>query len=87
MTYEEWINATAKQLVDNPDAVTTNTISGKQTDVIELNVDPKDLGKVIGKSGKLAQSMRTLVMAMSTKNGQKVILEIVEPNRKRTESE
>ncbi len=58
----------AQALVDNPDAVAVSEIEGEQTSVIELRVAKDDLGKIIGKHGRTAQSMRTILSAASAKN-------------------
>jgi predicted RNA-binding protein YlqC (UPF0109 family) len=68
----------AKSLVDNPDSVDVNEIVGEQTTVIELKVAKEDLGKVIGKQGRTARSMRTILNAASTKLQKRSVLEIVE---------
>ncbi len=68
----------AKALVDNPDEVEVNEIVGEQTTVFELRVAKADLGKVIGKQGRTAQSMRTILNAASTKLQKRSVLEIVE---------
>jgi uncharacterized protein len=68
----------AKALVDNPEAVEVNEIVGEQTTVVELKVSKEDLGKVIGKQGRTARSMRTILNAASTKLQKRSVLEIVE---------
>jgi hypothetical protein len=68
----------AKALVDNPDAVQVNEIEGEQTSVIELKVAKEDLGKVIGKQGRTARAMRTILSAASTKIRKRSVLEIIE---------
>ena len=68
----------AKSLVDKPDDVEVNEIVGKQTTVVELKVAKEDLGKVIGKQGRTARSMRTILNAASTKLHKRSVLEIVE---------
>jgi predicted RNA-binding protein YlqC (UPF0109 family) len=75
---KELISCIAKQLVDSPDKVEVKQIDGEKTTVIELRVDHSDLGKVIGKQGKTARAMRTLLNAVSTKMGKKAVLEILE---------
>lgn len=67
-----------KSLVDNPDKVTTEEVDGEKTAVIELRVDPSDLGKVIGKQGRTARSIRTILNAAGIKKGKRVVLEILE---------
>lgn len=75
---KDLISCIAKRLVDNPDKVDITQIDGEKTTVIELRVDHSDLGKVIGKQGKTARAMRTLLNAVSTKMGKKAVLEILE---------
>jgi predicted RNA-binding protein YlqC (UPF0109 family) len=68
----------AKSLVDEPNQVEVNEVQGEQTTVIELKVAKSDLGKVIGKEGRTARSMRTILNAASTKLKKRSVLEIVE---------
>ncbi len=68
----------AKSLVDNPDEVVVTEVEGDQTSVLELKVAKEDLGKVIGKQGRTARAMRTLLSAASAKNRKRTVLEIVE---------
>ncbi len=68
----------AQALVDQPDQVQVKEISGNQTSVLELKVAKNDLGKVIGKQGRTARSMRTILSAASTKLKKRAVLEIIE---------
>lgn len=68
----------AKALVDNPDEVKVSEVEGERTSVIELAVAKEDLGKVIGKQGRTARAMRTLLTASSTKLNKRSVLEIIE---------
>lgn len=68
----------AKALVDLPDQVDVEEVVGEQTTVIELKVAKEDLGKVIGKQGRTAQAMRTILNAASTKLKKRSVLEIIE---------
>lgn len=68
----------AKALVDKPEEVVVTEIEGEQTSVIELKVAKEDLGKVIGKQGRTARSMRTILSAASTKINKRSVLEILE---------
>ena len=68
----------AKNLVDKPEDVVVTEIDGEQTLVIELKVAKEDLGKVIGKQGRTAQAMRTILGAVSTKLKKRSVLEIIE---------
>jgi uncharacterized protein len=75
---KDLIEYMAKALVDLPDQVEVNEISGEQTTVIELKVDKTDLGKVIGKQGRTARALRTILNAASTKLRKRSVLEIIE---------
>ncbi|MBZ0155735.1 MAG: KH domain-containing protein [Alphaproteobacteria bacterium] len=72
------IETMAKSLVDKPEEVKVTEIDGEKTIVYELRVSPSDLGKVIGKQGKTARSMRTILGAAGTKVGKRCVLEILE---------
>lgn len=74
----ELVETIAKSLVDNPDAVEVKEISGNQTIVLELKVAPEDMGKVIGKQGRIAKALRTVVKAAASKEKKKVVVEIVQ---------
>ncbi|WP_461208417.1 KH domain-containing protein [Desulfocurvus sp. DL9XJH121] len=75
---KDLITYIAKSLVDNPDEVHVSEIEGEQTSVIELKVAKEDLGKVIGKQGRTARAMRTIIGAASTKARKRAVLEIIE---------
>ena len=68
----------AKNLVDNPDAVSVNEISGEDGAVLELRVAPEDMGKVIGRQGRIAKEIRTIVKTVAQRDGVKVTVEIVD---------
>ena len=68
----------AKALVDDPDGVVVREIEGEHTSVIELSVAKGDLGKVIGKEGRIAQAIRTILNAVSAKLHKRAVLEIIE---------
>jgi hypothetical protein len=68
----------AKALVDQPDDVVVTEIEGEQTTVLELKVAKEDLGKVIGKQGRTARSVRTILSAAGMKLRKRVVLEILE---------
>ena len=72
------VETIAKVLVDSPDEVAVNEIDGEATIVLELRVAPQDLGKVIGKQGRTARAMRTLLRAAGMKLKKRFVLEIVE---------
>jgi predicted RNA-binding protein YlqC (UPF0109 family) len=78
MEMKDLIEYIAKVLVDNPDDVSVTELEGKQTSVIELRVAKEDLGKVIGKQGRTARAMRTILGAASTKLKKRSVLEILE---------
>ena len=78
MLIEELVGNIAKALVDNPTEVQVSVVEGEQTTVVELRVDPSDLGKVIGKQGRTARAIRTLLGAAGTKSNKRVLLEILE---------
>ena len=75
---KELVEYMAKALVDSPDEVRVAEIEGEKTSVIELNVAKDDLGKVIGKQGRTARAMRTILSAASTKARKRAVLEIIE---------
>ncbi len=68
----------AKALVDYPEQVEVNQIEGEQSIIIELKVAPEDMGKVIGKQGRIAKSIRTIVKAAATRESKRVVVEIIE---------
>lgn len=78
---KEFIESIAKKLVDAPDAVEVSFIEGKNTAIIELRVAPEDVGKVIGKSGRTANALRTLLGAVASRQNQKIVLEIIEEKK------
>ncbi|MDO8520333.1 MAG: KH domain-containing protein [Deltaproteobacteria bacterium] len=75
---KELVEIIAKALVDKPEEVEVTEIEGEQTTVIELKVAKDDLGKVIGKQGRTARAMRTILGAASTKIRKRSVLEIIE---------
>jgi predicted RNA-binding protein YlqC (UPF0109 family) len=76
---KEFIEFIAKHLVDNPDSVEIEeSVQEDKKIVLSLKVKPDDVGKVIGKQGKTAQAMRTLLTAIAAKDGKRAILEIVD---------
>jgi predicted RNA-binding protein YlqC (UPF0109 family) len=78
MPLKELIQAIAVELVDHPDQVNVTEVQGDHNSVIELRVAKDDIGKVIGKEGRTAQSMRTILTAVSTKLGRRAHLDIVD---------
>jgi predicted RNA-binding protein YlqC (UPF0109 family) len=75
---KELVSEIAKALVDSPDEVSVNEVQGEQVTVLELRVAPSDLGKVIGKQGRTARSIRTLLSAAGMKLNRRFTLEILE---------
>ena len=75
---KEFVEFIAKHLVDKPDEVVVTEVEGERTTVFELRVGEGDLGKVIGKRGQTAKSIRTLLGAASAKSGKRAVLEILE---------
>ena len=75
---KELIKFMAQALVDHPDKVEVSEVIGEQTSVLELRVAKEDLGKVIGKQGRTAKAMRTILSAASTKIRKRSVLEIIE---------
>ena len=75
---KELVEFIAKALVDEPDQVRVTEVEGERITVIELRVAPGDLGKVIGKQGRTARSIRTLLNATATKLRKRAVLEILE---------
>ena len=75
---KELIIYIAKALVDSPNDVAVAEVEGEKTTVLELRVAKEDLGKVIGKQGKTARAMRTILSAAGTKLGKRCVLEILE---------
>lgn len=68
----------AKSLVDNPDAVTVVETSDEEGKVLELHVDEGDMGKVIGRQGRIAKEIRTIIKTVAQRTGEKVTVEIVD---------
>jgi predicted RNA-binding protein YlqC (UPF0109 family) len=75
---KDLIERIARALVDKPEEVMVSAIEGNQATVLELKVAKEDLGKIIGKQGRTAKSLRTIVGAASAKERRRVILEIIE---------
>ena len=75
---KELVTYVAQALVDEPDAVEVAVIEGDKSTILELRVAQEDIGKVIGKHGRIAKSLRTILNAASTKYGKRVVLEILD---------
>ncbi len=72
--FVEWV---AQKLVDHPDAVEVREVDGPNSIVVEVRVAPDDLGKVIGRGGRVIKAIRTLARAAATRSGKRVTVEIV----------
>lgn len=73
---DELVLFIAKSLVTNPEAVKVNTREDKDATIIELSVDPADVGKVIGKQGRIAKAIRTIVKASSVRSEKKYVVDV-----------
>lgn len=75
---KELVESIAKAIVDQPDEVTINEIQGEKSVILEITVADDDMGKIIGRQGRIARAIRTVVKAAATKEGKKVIVDIQE---------
>lgn len=75
---KDLVEVIAKSLVDNPSEVHVNEIQGEQDLILELRVTPEDMGKVIGKQGRIAKAIRTVVKAAALNKDQKIVVEIID---------
>ncbi|SDB09217.1 RNA-binding protein (KH domain) [Desulfonatronum thiosulfatophilum] len=75
---KELIEYIATSLVDHPDSVQVSLVEGEQSSVLELRVAKEDLGKVIGKQGRTAKALRTILTAAAAKADKRIVLEILE---------
>lgn len=78
MQEKELVEYIVKALVDSPNDVSINVIEGEKSTIMELKVLPRDVGKVIGKHGRIAQALRTIVTAAAMKVGKRIVLEILD---------
>jgi predicted RNA-binding protein YlqC (UPF0109 family) len=78
MKEKEFIEYIAKSIVDYPEDVKLNVVEGEKTTLLELKVNPKDIGKVIGKNGSIIKALRILLSSLDSKNGRHIALEIKE---------
>lgn len=74
----ELVEFIAKALVDYPDQVSVNEVEGSQSIIIELKVAQEDMGKIIGKQGRIAKAIRTVVKAAAIKDNKRVVVEIIQ---------
>lgn len=74
----ELVEFIAKSLVENPDEVEVNEVEGSQSVIIELKVAQEDMGRVIGKQGRIAKAIRTVVKAAAIKDNKRVVVEIIQ---------
>jgi len=75
---KELVEFIAKRLVDDPEGVVVNVIEGEKSTILELKVSDNDIGKVIGKHGRIAKAVRTILSAAATRTGKRVVLEILD---------
>lgn len=75
---KELVEYIAKSLVDDPTQVEVHQIEGEKSTILELKVTPEDIGKVIGRHGRIAKAIRTVLSAASTRSGKRVMLEILD---------
>lgn len=78
MNEKDLVEFIAKSLVDNPDKVQVNMIESERSTILELSVDESDIGKIIGKHGRIAKAIRTILSAVSNKGNKRVILDIID---------
>jgi uncharacterized protein len=78
MANKDLVEYIVKELVDHPENVELREIDGEKSTIIELRVAKDDIGKVIGKHGRIARAIRTINSAAATKSGRKVVLEILD---------
>jgi predicted RNA-binding protein YlqC (UPF0109 family) len=74
---KELVEFMAKSLVDNPAAVIVNEVEEEQSIILKLTVAPEDMGKIIGKQGRIAKAIRTVIKAVAVKQNKRVIVEII----------
>lgn len=75
---EEMLKTIVKYLVDNPDSIEVTKREGDKSTTLELRVAPEDMGKIIGRQGKMAKAIRTLMKAYATKEGTKINVDIMD---------
>ncbi|MCF0237172.1 MAG: KH domain-containing protein [Sphaerochaetaceae bacterium] len=75
---KELVEYIVRSLVDSPEDVEVNVVEGEKSTILELKVSPEDIGKVIGKQGRIAKALRTILSATATKSGKHASLEILD---------
>jgi predicted RNA-binding protein YlqC (UPF0109 family) len=75
---KELVEFIARSLVDHPEKVEVTQVDGERSLIVELRVAPEDMGKVIGKQGRIAKAIRTVVKASAVKQNKRVVVEIIE---------
>ncbi len=75
---KELIEVLARALVDNPERIEVNEVEGEKSIILELKVAEEDMGKVIGKKGRIAKAIRTVVKASAAREGKRVVVEIIQ---------
>jgi len=75
---QQLVEIIAKALVDNPGEVEVHQVEGEKSIILELKVAPEDMGKVIGKQGRIAKAIRTVIKAAAAKEGKRVVVEILQ---------
>ncbi len=75
---KELVEFMVKSLVDVPEEVSVNVVEGAKSTILELRVSPEDIGKVIGKQGRIAKAIRTILSASATRDGRRATLEILD---------
>lgn len=78
MSMKELVEYITRALVDNADEVSVNQINGEKSVILEVKVASEDMGKVIGKQGRIAKAIRTIVKAAATKEGKRAVVEILQ---------
>jgi predicted RNA-binding protein YlqC (UPF0109 family) len=78
MMEKDLVEYIVKSLVDDPGSVTVNVIEGEKSTILELRVASEDIGKVIGKHGRIAKAIRTVLQAATAKSGKRTVLEILD---------
>ena len=78
MSEKELVEFIAKSLVDNTDSVSINMVESERSTILELSVSETDIGKIIGKHGRIAKAIRTLLSAVSNKSNKRVLLDIID---------